>query len=74
MIAPGQSDEAAVLKVNFGVLAGLIDSIHLEASLAQNNKSVSKRPAHQPLPPFSLHVVGWASGQVELPAMPAIRF
>src|SRR5262249_39314019 len=46
MVASRQSDEAAVFEVDFSVLAGLVDSIYLEASLAQDNECVSERSTH----------------------------
>jgi hypothetical protein len=46
MIAAGQSIATAVFEHDLGVLAGLVNAVHLDASVTQDIKRVSKRPTH----------------------------
>jgi hypothetical protein len=56
-IAAMDSNEAATIgvsEVNLCMPTGLIDPIYPEAGRAQRGDGVSKRRAHQPLPPNKL--------------------
>jgi hypothetical protein len=46
MIAAGQPIATAILEHDFGVLAGLVNAVHLDAGVTQDIERVSKRPTH----------------------------